>query len=316
VKIPLVGKLGKGLFATIDEEFIDAVRGYRWNLFKNREIKYARMCVGPAENRKSFFMHRVLMEKYKGRKLLLEEQIDHMDGDGLNNAMENLRISTPQENDWNRKKFREGRNRGVSSRDGITWMPSVKGYREISVQGSLTKDKNEALMVADCIYYIMHPTFEEFGRFNIPELSFESKWEKIGGKQRNQIRHSIERNGMMTSRIRDTVGFYEDMTNPHGVFQEGNSFHIQLSVGVGSTRKNICGASTMDKEEAYKVYDCIMEILESKKIVLNYSSISFEDKWIDIGEKQRRQILNSFKKSGIKTNMLRTALKMEEVCRL
>ena len=45
---------------------------------------------------KQMLLHRYLMEMWKGRKLLPTEQVHHIDGDKLNNRIENLRIVTLQ----------------------------------------------------------------------------------------------------------------------------------------------------------------------------------------------------------------------------
>lgn len=41
---------------------------------------------------------RFLMEQYLGRKLTVEEQVDHVDGDFTNDNIQNLQILTPSEN--------------------------------------------------------------------------------------------------------------------------------------------------------------------------------------------------------------------------
>lgn len=45
-------------------------------------------------NGESIFEHRLVMEQHLGRKLLPEEIVHHRDGDKLNNALENLELTT------------------------------------------------------------------------------------------------------------------------------------------------------------------------------------------------------------------------------
>ena len=54
-------------------------------------------------------MHRLIMEQSIGRKLLPGEEIDHINGDGLNNQRSNLRIATRQENQRNMKRHSDSR---------------------------------------------------------------------------------------------------------------------------------------------------------------------------------------------------------------
>lgn len=74
------------LYATVDDEDLDAISGYRWSVFRPRGslTLYARSG--------SVYLHRAVMRHPKGK------EIDHIDGNGLNNEKINLRIVTHAEN--------------------------------------------------------------------------------------------------------------------------------------------------------------------------------------------------------------------------
>jgi len=49
------------------------------------------------ENRCWIYEHRVVVEKYLGRKLSTREHVHHIDGNPKNNSIDNLDVMTPQE---------------------------------------------------------------------------------------------------------------------------------------------------------------------------------------------------------------------------
>ena len=72
------------------------------------------------------YLHRLLTGAVKG------QVVDHIDGNGLNNASENLRLCTPGQNRANCRKDRDNR----SGYKGVTWArTSRKWMAQIVVQG-------------------------------------------------------------------------------------------------------------------------------------------------------------------------------------
>lgn len=58
------------------------------------EIRYVRVTSGPQRNR---YVHHLVMEARLGRRLLPGEEVDHIDGNTLNNDYTNLQLMTASE---------------------------------------------------------------------------------------------------------------------------------------------------------------------------------------------------------------------------
>lgn len=54
--------------------------------------------------KKEIHLHRIILERVLCRRLTSNEDVDHIDSNGLNNQRENLRIATRSQNAHNRKK--------------------------------------------------------------------------------------------------------------------------------------------------------------------------------------------------------------------
>jgi len=95
----------KGGAVTVDEADAALVLSYQWHLHKASYCVYARGY--PKGNRKAglVYMHRLLTGAPKGK------DVDHRDGDGLNNRRSNIRVCSRSQNNANRK-----RPHGTSSR--------------------------------------------------------------------------------------------------------------------------------------------------------------------------------------------------------
>jgi hypothetical protein len=87
---------------------VDAdLRACRWTISRNSSGKfYAMRNTHPDGRRRpvSKKLHRVILERVLGRKLDRSEQVDHINGDSLDNRRENLRLASALENSRNAKK--------------------------------------------------------------------------------------------------------------------------------------------------------------------------------------------------------------------
>lgn len=86
-------KLTQGKVAYVSPEDFERVSAYKWHVSNHATPRktpklYARTSCGG----KKRFMHRFIMNPPDGMV------VDHIDGDGLNNTRENLRITTVEDN--------------------------------------------------------------------------------------------------------------------------------------------------------------------------------------------------------------------------
>ena len=116
-------------------------------------------------NRRLQSMHRFLCGLVPGDGL----EVDHEDGDGLNNQRSNLRVCTHQENHRNLPK----RSTACASRfQGVTWVASKKRWRaQLSTDGrnlhlGYFKDEEQAAQAYD---RTAREQFGEFARLNFPK---------------------------------------------------------------------------------------------------------------------------------------------------
>lgn len=91
--------LTRGMVALVDDEDYEEVMRFYWFALTNGHVTYA----ARKDNSTTVYMHLDLMGDGDGR------QVDHQDGDGLNNRRGNLRWATRAEQGRNRRCYRNNR---------------------------------------------------------------------------------------------------------------------------------------------------------------------------------------------------------------
>lgn len=102
-------KLSQGLTATIDAGDVPLVHARRWAAVRRFDGRAFYAVSGHGEQR--VWMHRLIVDAERG------QDVDHEDGDGLNNRRGNLRAATRAENSRNQRRRRNSR----SGFKGVTW---------------------------------------------------------------------------------------------------------------------------------------------------------------------------------------------------
>jgi hypothetical protein len=80
-----------------DEEDSVLLTAYRWHLSRKSHTSYVIRRIRTPKGRKTVYLHREITKAPAGLV------VDHINGNGLDNRRENLRVVTAQENAWNQR---------------------------------------------------------------------------------------------------------------------------------------------------------------------------------------------------------------------
>lgn len=158
--------LTRGKVAIVDDEDYERLKQYHWRALVTPHSTYANRSVLHGRRRRRgekscVLMHREIMNCQPG------EEVDHKDGNGLNNQKSNLRKCTSSQNKANRRREKDNRSgyKGVCwhSLSG-KWMARV-GVNNKSVYLGLYTTAEEAAKARDKAA-LEH--FGEFARLNFP----------------------------------------------------------------------------------------------------------------------------------------------------
>ena len=90
------------MWAEIDSEDEEKVSKYKWTLDKQKNTNYAKSRKG------NIMLHRHIMSLENGD----DRQVDHLDGNGLNNRKSNLKVTSNLENSQPWRKINTTQNQG------------------------------------------------------------------------------------------------------------------------------------------------------------------------------------------------------------
>ena len=104
--------LTQGKIALVDDDDYPLLSKHKWHAKIRTRSSYARRTAYPYGRRNpiTIMMHRVILGTARG------EEVDHINGDGLDNRRYNLRVGTHQQNMCNQRKTR-----GTSRFKGVRW---------------------------------------------------------------------------------------------------------------------------------------------------------------------------------------------------
>lgn len=108
--------LTQGKVALVDDDVYEYLNQWKWRVQIHGNVWYAFRVEG-----KAIFMHRVITNAPKGA------EVDHKDGDGLNNQRSNLRLCSRAENGANRRTNKNS----TSGYKGVAFVKLTGRYRAV-----------------------------------------------------------------------------------------------------------------------------------------------------------------------------------------
>ena len=121
-RIPLT----QGLYVLVDDEDFEYLNQWNWYAHKQGNTYYAKRTTGKDYKVIIVHMHRVISN------VPTNKIVDHVDGNGLNNQKDNLRVCNKAQNGMNRPK----QNNNTSGYKGVGWDKSRNKWKaQITLDG-------------------------------------------------------------------------------------------------------------------------------------------------------------------------------------
>ena len=119
-------ELTKNKIALVDDEDFDYLNQFKWYALNGKYVSRAYTMKNGKQ--RGLLMHRLIMNAPK------EMEIDHINGNGLDNQRDNLRVCKKSENLWNSGKSKNNK----SGYKGVCWSKVIKKWRvQIMINGKL-----------------------------------------------------------------------------------------------------------------------------------------------------------------------------------
>lgn len=150
--------LTKGQFSTVSDADYAWVSSFKWHAHKSKYTFYAARSVYTPTGKQHVYMHRMLLKARRGI------QVDHRDGNGLNNCRRNLRLATRTQNLC---AFRGGRINKTSKYRGV-YFQKQKGKWQVRVIRKYVGIYESELDAAHAYDAAARAQFGEFVHLNFP----------------------------------------------------------------------------------------------------------------------------------------------------
>ena len=115
--------LSRGMVALIDDADWPLVSKWKWHARRDHDRAYYAECTTPKHT--ALEMHRVLIGALAG------QEVDHVNGNSLDNRRSNLRLATRDQNMFNRPKMKTNTSgfKGVIATKSGKWGAQIKAHK-------------------------------------------------------------------------------------------------------------------------------------------------------------------------------------------
>jgi hypothetical protein len=146
--------------ALVDDDLFEHLNQWNWRAVKDGNTIYVKRNFRIGSHVKTIQMHRLIMELSHGDG----KQVDHIDGNGLNNQKANLRICTNSQNHANiPKRFGKSVFKGVYFNTGSQkWLAQIRVNNQRKHLGYFAREKDAAVAYNKAA--LIH--FGEFAKLN------------------------------------------------------------------------------------------------------------------------------------------------------
>lgn len=147
--------LSNGLFAIVDSCDFEAVSRFKWQALY--DPKSGTWYAKRSDHGRTIRMHREILNAPQG------VEVDHRDGNGLNNSRSNIRLATRSQNLCNRRKFKNN----TSGFKGVTWSSTAKKWASQIYQNGQKyylgyyADKLDAAAAYESASAVLHGEFSQ-----------------------------------------------------------------------------------------------------------------------------------------------------------
>lgn len=165
-EIIMVRNSGEKLIVNVDDEDFEGLSRYNWRTLSGRSMNIYTWRHSTKQERSKGYPQNVIMHRQiLGVILKPDVEVDHRDGNGLNNMKENLRVATRSQNNMNRIS-RSGTTsiyKGVSwNREKSKWEAYIRYESKQYKLGYFNDERDAALAYNNKAKEL----FGEFARFN------------------------------------------------------------------------------------------------------------------------------------------------------
>lgn len=110
---------------------IEIVETSKWHRVRHAKHEYAYGSVKENGIKRTVSMHGYIAERMLGRPLVKGEIVDHIDGNGMHNNRENLRVCTSKQNAWNSRRVSRSKSgyigvEEVETKNGKYWRAQIQ----------------------------------------------------------------------------------------------------------------------------------------------------------------------------------------------